>query len=335
MFESKLKFVYLGILLISLVVTGGTIGYVLIEGVHWLDAFYMTVITVSTVGYGEVFELSSVGRMFTILLIMLGTGTLAYTAAQMVDYIVAGEIGRIFGRRKMRREIEKLKDHYIICGFGRMGKVIAESLKSYNKPFVIIDADEELTEFMSKNKYLFKCGDATKEETLLDVNILDAKGLITVVDSDVKNLYIVLSSKGLKQDLHVVAKAAAEEAYSKMFWAGADKVVSPYMIGGLSIANSIVKPTVSEFIDLALGNTDYNIEVEEIKIEEGSKLDGVEIKESNIRSYGLIVIAIKKKTGAFIYNPGPEVALSVGDKLVCLGRKEDFESFENDLKKGK
>jgi voltage-gated potassium channel len=321
------RFMYVATGLVTFNVLLGACGYMIIEKASFLDALYMTVITVTTVGFGEVFPLSSAGKAFTIFIVVFGTGTLAYTATQVLDSVVAGELGRIFGKKRMTMEINRLGGHYIICGVGRMGKVICENLHNSGVPFVVVDYKETLRENMNKLGYLFISGDATKEETLAEAGIMKAKGLVTVVDSDVKNVYIVITAKGMRKDLYVVAKAAEEEAHSKLTWAGADKVVSPYTIGGMSIAHSITKPSVTEFIDVALGHGDYNVNVEEVRIEKDSFFDGKQIKESNIRKAGIIIIAIKKAHGAFMYNPGPDAVISGGDTLIALGRKADFEAL--------
>ncbi|WP_022849811.1 potassium channel family protein [Limisalsivibrio acetivorans] len=322
------RFIYIATFLMIGTILTGTVGYAVVEGASPLDALYMTIITVTTVGYGEVIPLSNEGKTFTIVLILLGTGTLAYTATQIMDYIVAGELGKIFVRRRMSIEISKLKDHYIVCGYGRMGKTICESLYKSGVPFVIIDIGEDRIEEMTENRYLYIHGDATKEDSLIDAGITDAKGLITVVDSDVKNVYIVLTAKGLAKELYVVAKSSDEEAYSKLFWAGADRVVSPYIIGGLSIANSVTKPHVHEFMDLALGHGNYGIEVEEVVLKENSDMTNKKLSESKIRNVGIIVIAVRRANGAFIYNPGSDTVLKAKDTLIALGRKEDFEALQ-------
>jgi len=325
--DSKTKFVRIGTFLILFAITFGVSGYILIEDANFVDALYMTIITISTVGFSEVMPLSQGGKLFTIVLIILGTGTLAYTASQFIDYVVAGELRNLFGRKKMENKIDALKDHYILCGFGRMGRIIAEILAQNNLPFVIVDPLARQSE-TSDVPYLFTIGDATHENVLIKAGILHAKGLITVVDQDVTNLYIVLTAKGLRKDLYVVSKCAQEEAHSKLVWAGADKIVSPYTIGGLSIAQSIIKPHVTDFLDMAMGTSGYQIMVEEIEITDKTPLDGQMIKDSNIRQHGIIVIAIRKKNGAFIYNPGPDEYLVKGDTLIALGRKENFESLE-------
>jgi voltage-gated potassium channel len=234
----------------------------------------------------------------------------------------------------MQNKIDALKDHYILCGFGRMGRIIAEILSKNNLPFVVVDPLPRQSE-TSENQYLFVTGDATHEIVLIKAGILNARGLmITVVDKDVTNLYIVLTARGLSKDLYLVTKCSEEEAHSKLMWAGADKIVSPYTIGGMSIAQSIIKPKVNDFLDMALGHNTYNIMVEEVKITEKSPIDGITIRESNIRRHGIIIVAISKRNSAFIYNPGPDEYICAGDTLIALGRKEDFESLDKFLTRG-
>jgi voltage-gated potassium channel len=329
----KLKYVYIGTALIFLVAVTGTLGYMFLEHASVLDALYMTIITMATVGYGEIFPLSDGGKMFTIFLIITGTGTVAYTATQFVDYVVTGDLTNFFGRRKMNHIIENMNSHYILCGFGRMGKIIAGLLRDNHVPFVIIDPEERISE-TAEEKYVFVTGDATHEAVLKKAGVSRAKGLITVVDTDVKNLYIVLTAKGLNKNLYIVAKVAQEEAASKFEWAGADKIVSPYTIGGQSIAYSIIKPHVTDFLDMAMGKQEYGIRVEEIVVHEGSVLENVSIIDSNVRKDGIIIVAIRKSDGGFIYNPGPSEVFRAEDTLIALGRKEDFEALDKHLKRG-
>ncbi|KAA0259182.1 potassium channel protein [Deferribacter autotrophicus] len=327
MYETKIRNIAIGFIFLLFIALIGTITYVMLENASVLDALFMTIITISTVGYEEVIPLSANGKIFTMFLILTGTGTLAYIGTQVFDLIVAGEIRKTFWRKKMDKKIDKLRDHYIICGYGRMGKIICEQLYDRKIPFVIIEKEESLASDFDEKGYLYIIGDATKEDTLVKAGILNAKGLISVVESDAENVYITLTAKGFNKNLKIFTRAVDDEASAKMFWAGADSVISPFVIGGLRIANAIVKPNVSEFLELALGKNDYNIEVEEITICKGSKLANRSILESNLRKYGLIVIAIKKKGNQFLYNPGPEEILEEDDVLICLGRRDDFKDL--------
>jgi len=332
MLKYRIRNILIGFAILIFITSIGTLGYVLIEKANFLDSLFMTIITISTVGYEEVFRLSDKGKYFTIFLILTGTGTLAYIGTQVFDLIIAGELRRTFGRKRMDKKISKLNGHYIICGYGRMGKIIAAQLKEKSIPFVIIEKDEKYIHEFDEKEYLYIIGDATKEDTLVKANILYAAGVISVVESDAENVYITLTAKGFSSDIKVYTKAMDAEASSKMFWAGADSVISPFTTGALQIANAIIKPNVTEFLELALGKNDYNIEVEEIKVKKGSKFDGKTILESNIRKFGLIVIAIKKNDKNFIYNPSANEVLESDDVLICLGRREDFEELKRFLR---
>lgn len=235
----------------------------------------------------------------------------------------------------MEKRIQDLSGHYIICGFGRMGRVIAGELNRKGIPFVVVDGKDSLSEEMEMLRFHFLHGDATREEALVRAGIERAKGLISVVDTDMANVYIVLTARGFNKDLYIMAKCSADEAQTKLKWAGANKVISPYTTGAHSIANAILKPNVSEFLELALGSGDYNIEVEEFPIEEGSFFHGKKIMESNIRTFGIIIIAIRKASGAFFYNPGPETLMNSGDTLIVLGRHEDFLNLKKTHGRGK
>lgn len=327
MLESKFKPVLIGTLIFILVIIIGTGGYIAIEGAGFINALYMTVITITTVGFGEIFPLSQAGRLFTIGLVITGAGSVAYTASHAIEFIIDGEIKRSLRRRKMDKKIAKLRDHYIICGYGRMGNVIANKLKYKNIDFVIVDKSPEIVDELNEKQHLYVIGDATKENILMNAGILDAKGLITVTNSDAENVYIVLTAKGFNKSLYVVSRSSSEEASVKMFWAGSDKTVSPYDIGGNSIADSILKPNVADFLELAMGTTDLNVEVDEIVISENSRLVSKKLKESNLRNNGIIVIAIKRGAGGFEFNPGPDEVIKGGDILVALGRHTDFENL--------
>lgn len=325
---SPVKKLFFSVFAIIVIIFTGVLGYRYIEDASFLDALYMTVITITTVGYAEIIPLSAKGRYFTILIILTGAATITFAATQVLQLIVAGELKDILGRRKMDKQIKKLKNHYIVCGYGKLGKIICEEFKVKNVPFVVIEKNEEKRNILTENNFLFLIGDATKEAVLKDANVSEAKGLISIVDSDAENVYIVLTAKGFKKDIFVITRANDEESSTKLLWAGADKVFSHYKIGGKSIANAVLKPNVSEFFEVVMGRNDIDIEVGEYKLENSSKLVGKKILESNIRKLGIIVIAIKKKSKDFIYNPGPETVLETGDTIIAIGKLESFENLE-------
>jgi len=314
---SNTRFVILGLIGIFFIVSLGVAGYMYIEGAGFIDALYMTIITIATVGFREVFELSSAGKIFTIIIIILGTGFIAYAATQIIDYLIAGEIKKSFWRKKMDKKIKQMENHYIICGYGRMGRFIVERLKFNNEKFAVIEINSEMEKEAEELGEVFVFGDATKSDVLKKAGIERARGLVSVVDSDARNVYITLTAKWLNPNLYIITKANDEDA--------ASKIVSPKLMGGRTIANSILKPNVSEFLELALSYNEYDIDVGEFKLPESSSLINKKIYETDIRKIGIIIIAIRNEDGTFIYNPGPNQILEKGDTLIVLGRNEDFE----------
>ncbi|HCP09645.1 MAG: TrkA-N domain protein, partial [Thermodesulfobacterium sp. 37_54] len=251
------------ILTLLLVVIGlGTVGYMVIEELSFLDALYMTVITLATVGFREVKELSEVGKVFTIVLIVLGFGVFTYAATTIAQILIEGELKDVFNERRRRKMLEKLRGHYIICGYGRMGRIIAKELKANGKEVVVIEKNLDPKE----EGYLFVIGDATKDEILKEAGIEKAKGLVSVLSSDSDNLYVVLSARALNPDLFIIARAAEESARKKLKMAGANKVVCPYHIGGLRMAHSLLKPNVVDFWEFITSSEYLNVDIEEIYV---------------------------------------------------------------------
>lgn len=315
------------LILIIIVLLSGTAGYHFIEGWDIFDSLYMTVITLSTVGFHEIEPLSKAGRGFTIGLIFFGLGVVAYAVNYGVKAIFEGEIQEVFGRRKLGKALEALKNHYIVCGYGRMGKVICNEFKARGVSFVVVEKEQQ--ELDADDDSLIIYGDATRDELLKKMGIGKAKGLISVLDSDAQNLYVVLSARGLNKDLFIVARANEEGADYKLTRAGADKVVSPYHIGGLRIAHTIFKPTVVDFLELTAKAGNMEIQIEEVVVEETSSLAGKIIKDANIGGKkGIIVVALKKKNGKIMFNPNADTQIGVGDKVAVIGEPEHFSQFE-------
>jgi voltage-gated potassium channel len=303
----------------------GTMGYYFIEHMTVFESFYMTVITISTVGFGEVRPLSPVGRLLTILVISTGISIGAYTIGNILHFFIEGELSKTLGRKKLEKEIGKLKDHYIICGFGRIGSLICSELAAYDIKFVVIENDSESIEQLSNGKYPYIDMDATSEEALIKAGIMNAKGLITAVQSDADNVFITLTAKGLNPDIFILSRASDEKTEIKLKRAGANRVVSPYLIGGKRMAQVIIRPTVVDFIDIAMMDKHLGLVMEEIKVELNSSLIGKNLIESNLRkNFGLIIVAIKKNNEEMIFNPVPQEKLEVNDLLVVLGKKEDL-----------
>ncbi len=321
------KKLIISLLLFIIVLLSGTAGYYFIEGWDAFDSLYMTVITLSTVGFHEIEPLSKAGKAFTIGFIFFSLSVVAYAVNYGVKSIFEGEIQDVFGRRKLKKVLESLENHYIVCGYGRMGKVICNELKRKGIPFVVVEKEDR--ELDVDDDVLITYGDATRDELLKEMGIKKAKGLISVLDSDAQNLYVVLSARGLNKDLFIVARANEEGADYKLTRAGADKVVSPYHIGGLRIAHTILKPTVVDFLELTAKAGNMEIQIEEVAVQEGSSLAGKTINDADVRAKNdVMIVALKKKEGKILFNPDAGTLISVGDKLAVIGEPEHFNQLD-------
>ncbi len=311
-----------------IIIVLGTLGYVAIEGWGFLDALYMTVITLTTTGYSEVHPLNTGGRIFTIVVLTSGFFATVVAVGALTHFLIESQIIEIFGRRRMAKEIQALKDHYIICGYGRIGKVIAGELASNDIPFVVVDSSYEKVEEITMDGYIALLGNSVDESVLVSAGIMRARGLIACVSTPADNVYITLTARALKPDIFVMGRANDETSEKRLISAGADKVVSPYSIGGRRMANIILKPAVVEFIDIAVGRKDLMLAIEEITICTGSSLIGKTIVDSGIKkSYGVIVVAILKMGGKMIFNPETTSKIDEGDVLVALGEYENLKKL--------
>jgi len=312
----------LGILLL------GSLGFVWLEGWSFFDGLYMTVTTLTTVGYGEVHPLSHTGRIYNMLLILAGMGVMLYIVSSLARVVVEGEIRQALGKRKLLTRIKKLKGHYIICGFGRIGEIIARQLKERGIPLVVVENNPEHVSRLEESGYSFVVGDATREEVLQEAGIERASGLVSVVHSDADNVYITLTARSLKPDLYIVARAEERGAEQKLKRAGADKVESPYEIGGRKMAYAILRPTVTTFMELAMAEG-VDLSMEEVAVEPTSPLIGLALKDSGIRrDLDIIVVAIKRASGEMLYNPTPDTQIEGEDTLVVLGMRQNLEALE-------
>jgi len=308
------------ILVLFILVTLGTAGYMAIEGWRLLDALYMTVITLSTVGFREVHELSDPGRLFTIGLIVFGVSVLGYLVGSLAQIMFEGQFQRIIGRKKVEKMVEALTDHYIICGYGRMGSLICKEFTAKPLPFVVVEKDADIIEKLKEENYLFLHGNATDDETLLKAGIMKARGLISVVTSDTENVYIALTARGLNPELYILARSGEEGSEIKLKRAGANKVVSPYLIGGSRMAQAILRPNVVDFIEIATGRENLELQMEEITIPEKSGFVGENLVSSGFRKEtGVIIIGIKKFAGKTVFNPSSHAKLEAHDTLIVLG----------------
>jgi len=321
----------ISICVLVLLVSFGTLGYITIEGWDTLDSLYMTVITLSTVGFKEVHNLSDPGKVFTMVLIFFGVSVIGYIVGSLAQIMFEGQFHRIIGRKKVEKAINALQDHYIICGFGRIGALICKEFAAKPLPFVVVEKDTGTIDRMELDGhgYLFLRGDATADDTLLKAGIRKAKGLISVVTSDTENVYITLTARGLNPDLYILARSGEEGSEIKLKRAGANKVVSPYLIGGSRMAQAILRPTVVDFIEIATGHEHMELQMEEILIPEHSGYIGESLASSGFRKEtGVIIVGIKKECGTMGFNPESHTTIEAGDTLIVLGEPTAIQKLD-------
>jgi len=323
-----LRKVLLSLTTLVILIGGGTAGYTLIEDWPVFESLYMTVITLSTVGYKEVYELSNEGKVFTVLLIIFGAGNIAYAIGSMIQFMVEGQLRKILGRKKLQKLIKNLNGHYIVCGYGRIGRLVSREFASRPIPFIVVEQDIDRCHKVEEDGYLFVQGDATHDDVLEKAGIRQAKGLVTVVTSDSANVFITLTARGINPDLFILARASEDGADIKLMRAGANKVVSPYTIGASRMAQAILRPAVVDFIDIATGTENFELQIEEICIAKKSKLAGKTLINSGIRKeMGLIIVGIKKNQ-QMNFNPDPTTTIEAGDILIALGEQEAINYME-------
>ena len=326
----KTRNIIFAAVMLALVLSMGTAGYMILEEWNFLDSLYMTVITISTVGFSEVNPVSNQGRILTMTILISCLGVLGYVVGTLTRTLVEGQLLEVMGRKKLERQIQKLKNHYIICGYGRVGRIICEEIKkSKPAPLVVIDKDSTLTPKIEEDGYLYFLGDATREECLLKAGILSAKGVATALDSEADNVYITLTARGLNPDLFVLARAGRRGSEKKLERAGANRVVSPHQIGGFRMAQALLRPHVTEFIDFAFTDLDTNLGMEEIPVRPDSKLSDISLVDSGIRQqFDLIIVAISKATGEMLFNPASHTRIQIGDTLIALGQRSNLIKLE-------
>jgi len=299
----------------------------LIEGWSFVDAVYMTIITISTVGYGEVHPLTAAGRIFSVFLIVGGVSGGLFVLTAFIQYVIEGRLGTTLGRRQMKAKIAKLKEHFILCGYGRVGEEIARTFSEEGVPFVIIDSRPENTAMAEEQGYLYLLGDATSDKLLEEAGIERARGLVAAVGSDVDNTYITLSARGLRPDLLIEARASSEETETKLKRAGADRVVSPNSIGARRMAMLALRPTVVDFIDTVTYGRGRELEMENIAVGSDSPLVGQTVEAIRHQSKAAI-LAISKKGGKPLANPPSDRVIEAGDRLIVIGTKEQLKALE-------
>ncbi|MFL6332314.1 MAG: potassium channel family protein [Pyrinomonadaceae bacterium] len=306
------------------VVTFGTVGFTLVEGWSPADSLYMTVMTVTTVGYGPPLPLSPAGRNFSIFFMVLGVGTAGYLLSTAVQSLVRSEILAAYGERRRHREMSKLQGHYIICGAGRVGRRIVREMQRSGAPFVVVESNAALAAGLQLPDTLVLTRDATLDETLVEAGVERATGLAACLPDDADNLYVVLTARGLNPRLRIVARAVEEAAEPKLVRAGANRVIAPTIIGSHRMAQALLKPAVADFMDSITAET-LDLAFEEVEVAAGSPLEGRRLKETNIRSrLDIVVAAIRRAHGEMIFNPSGDTQIRAGDMLIGIGRAESM-----------
>jgi len=311
---------------LSAIVTFGVTGYMLIEGWNFLDALYMTVITITTVGFAEVHPLDSAGRIFTILLIVGGSGGALYALTTLVEFVMEGQLGSALWRRNMKNRIAHTKNHFILCGYGRVGQEIAQILAEEKAEFVVIDKSREAISQAEMDNRLYVMADAASDEALKEAGIERAKGLIVALGNDADSTYVILSARQLKHDIFIETRVSAPEAEGKLKRAGADRIISPYSIGARRMAMLALQPDVTDFIDV-VAFKGHELHLENLTVGKDSPLEGKSIGEARQRSKAS-VLALTKKDGKLIANPSNEELIQAGDRLIAMGTRDELRAME-------
>jgi voltage-gated potassium channel len=333
MFPKRLgRFGYRVMLIVTLMactLAGGTIGFVVIEHAAPFDAFYMTLITVTTIGYGEIFPLSHSGRIFNSCLILTGNVMVLLAFGVMTQSLIELELNQYFGKRRVKHMIDKLEGHVIICGFGRVGQGAADELERAGVPFVIVDSNEDKCELAMKEGRLAVCADASLDETLKEIGIARAKGLIATLSSDADNLFVILSAKGLNARIELTARVMEESSREKLRRAGANFVFAPYNSTGHRMAQAILRPHVAQFLDFTNQSLEFNVGIEQFQVSSRSEWLDRSLADMKIREHtGAIVLAIRRSAGNLHFNPTLEECICLGDVLITMGEPDGLQKLE-------
>lgn len=324
--------VFIIIFFISILLAG-TIGYMLFEDFGFWNSIYLTAMTITTVGYGDIVPLHPMGKLFTVFLVFAGVGFVLYAFSRLAETMIEGGLRNILERRKMSKQVSRLRNHYIVCGYGRIGKVICQILEENKRPFVVIEKDEEEIRNIEDEGYFALPGEASDDETLKSAGIEDALGLIAVVSTDADNVFITLTARGLNPGLFILARSSgAPGSDTKLIRAGASKVISPYYIGARRMAQLIVRPAVIDFIDLTMYAGELGLRMEEMRVTKTASFANKNLMESGIRKkHDIIVVAIKRDGEGMIFNPKPDTMILPGDILIVLGEHDQIISLEKEV----
>ncbi len=324
----RLRHTALGLLAIVALTLAGTIGFMRLEGYGAREALFATVTTLSTVGL-QIRPLSPGGQVLTIVLVVLGLGVVLYTVALVTQQMIEGELQAVFGRRRMQRRIEAMTNHVIVCGFGRIGRMVCRELQAKPLPFVVVERDPAVLARAEAEGHALIAADATEEDALQRAGIARASALVAALHSDAENVFITLTARSLQPALTVVARAESEAGADRLRQAGATRVVSPYAIGGHRMAQAILRPAVLDFVDLATHHRSLELQLEEIPI---GRPGPVSLAESGVREHvDVMILAIRKANGETRFNPAPDELLTVGDRLLAVGEATSLKTLERRL----
>jgi voltage-gated potassium channel len=318
----------IALMIIVTLILAGTIGFHFIEGWDVLESFYTTVMTLTTIGYGDFVPRTHGGMLFTVLLVIFGVGTMLYTVGLVAQIMVEGRLTMLLGRGKMEKTIDKMKNHYIVCGCGRIGYLICKELAAEKVDFVVVDNNPEVIQKIGEEGFVYFRGDAIHDKSLIGAGIKRARGIVCVLPSDAQNLYVILTAKELNPDIWILSRSEEEESEHRLLRAGANRVMSPYTLGGNRMAMAILRPAMLDFIEITTRRQSLELRMDELEICDGSPLIGKSLEDSEIRQrYGLIIVAVKKDSGKMIFNPVANYVIQKGDKLIALGEDENVSKF--------
>lgn len=315
------------LILLSIVVID-TVVYRYLEGWTFVESFYTTITTLSTIGYGDFVPRTKAGQLFTAVMTVFGVGTMLYTIGLLAETLFEGRLRMFLGRGRMEKKIEKLNNHYIICGCGRIGYLICKELRDEKVDFVVIDNNPDVIQKIEEEGFVYYKGDPTHDKTLITVGIKRAKGIVCALSTDAQNLYVILTAKELNPNLYILSRSEEEQSEHRLLRAGADRVMSPYTLGGMRMAMAIMRPAMLDFIELTTRRQSLELRMEELSVCDGSSIVGKTLEASGIRhKFGLIIVAVKKDSGKMIFNPSATYIIETGDKLIALGEDENVTQF--------
>ena len=322
--------IQIALVILVIVLFVGSAGFHVIQGWTWFDSFYMTLTTMTALGYGEIEPLTRASRIFNSFLIVCSVTAVGFAIATISQALLEFEFGKTFGRRRMERELSKMSGHYIICGAGRVGRTVARQLRARDQAVVLVERDAARARWAEEEKIPVVVGNASSEENLRKARIDTAQGFVSAVGGDAENIYIVLTARGLRPDLKILARASEEEATSKLLRAGASQVLSPYHFIGHRMAQLLLRPNVLDFVDAAFGRERLDFEIGEVNISANSRLVGKKLGESEIpRQAGVIVLALRASDGTMKFNPPPESVIQAQDCLIVIGGDEQLRKLES------